>query len=431
MSITNDFIRYLRSKGHQVIDRRRVSLGSNNHNRSLSGLRKGATHWDGVAFGTITGHENHWKNTLGWLNGGYTIFIHNNGKIYVNYDFEKRTNGVGGHNTPTLNFCYGGIWSNPMNAKQKQAMKDAWTFVVNDKRININSFNDVLGHNEFSGHASNDCPGINMNTFRNYLKSGDNAAVTVKPITPTGSKTTGGLYGAKLIKKEEAQFTVTEDAGIKVRSAPSTEATHTGTLKKGSRINYNAVYEGNGYRWLRYTGNSGNTLFVPYRPSNDLKSQWGVFGDIGNTENTPALPKDSSEQVARDIASGSHTWGNDPERSQNLKKAGYNPEWVQARVNQLLGVGAVKSKSTTSVAGAKLVKNESANFTTNTAIKVRNAPSTKATHTGTLPSGATIRYDRVYEGNGYRWLSYIGGSGNRLYVPYRPINNKKSWGTFH
>ena len=370
MSITNDAIKYLRDNGIRVVDRRGKALGGNNHNRSLSGLRRGGFHWDGVSGGTIEGHERHWRNTNGWRDGGYTAFIDDAGTVFMNYDFEKRTNGVGNHNTPTLNVCYAGTYSNPMNDKQRRAAKIFWTFVVNDKRTNINSFNDIWGHNEFPGHSSNSCPGVDMNVFRNYLKD-EKVKPASNPEPKPSPQVVGSVSGAKLVKYENSTFTA--NTAIKVRNAPSTKATHTGTLKKGDRINYNAVYEGNGYRWLRYTGGSGATLFVPYRPSNDVNNQWGTFG------NTTAKPK----------------------------------------------------PQTTSVAGAKLVKHESANFTTNTAIKVRNAPSTKATHTGTLPSGATIRYDRVYEGNGYRWLSYIGGSGNRLYLPYRPLNNKNSWGRFH
>ena len=40
--------------------------------------------------------------------------------------------------------------------------------------------------------------------------------------------------------------------------------------------------------------------------------------------------------VAHEVISGKY--GNDPERSEKLKAAGYNPSAVQARVNKLLGV---------------------------------------------------------------------------------------------
>ena len=92
-----------------------------------------------------------------------------------------------------------------------------------------------------------------------------------KPATP--SKPANNT--AKLVKNEDAYFLATSN--IKVRNAPSTKATHTGTLKKGDSIHFYKVYEGNGYRWLQYVGNSGNKLYLPYRESGSGKEQWGTF----------------------------------------------------------------------------------------------------------------------------------------------------------
>lgn len=89
-------------------------------------------------------------------------------------------------------------------------------------------------------------------------------------------------------------------------------------------------------------------------------------------------------------------------------------------------------KPSTSIAGAKLVKNENAYFLATENIKVRSQPTTKATHTGTFPKDASLNYKRVFEGNGYRWLEYTGNSGNTLYLPYRRLSgDTKNWGTFH
>lgn len=306
MSITNDFIKYLRNKGYTVEDRRGKALGGNSHNRSLSGINRGGTHWDAAANGTIRGHETHWKNNNGWKMGGYTAFVPKSGIIQVNYDFETRTNGVGNHNTPTLNFCYGGNSSSPMNDSQKRALKDMWTFVVNDRRININSFDSVWGHNEFPGHSSNQCPGINMNEFRKYLKTGSGNVTTPSKPAPAPSKPGNSLQGAKLVKKENGRFTVTAEAGIRVRTAPSTSATQTGILKKGNAINYDEVYEGNGYRWLAYTGESGNRRYVPYRTLSNPKDQWGTFGSQKASTPKPA-PKPKGYNISVDGYLGKET----------------------------------------------------------------------------------------------------------------------------
>ena len=47
------------------------------------------------------------------------------------------------------------------------------------------------------------------------------------------------------------------------------------------------------------------------------------------------IPTKTLNAVAQEVILG--TWGNDPQRSQRLRAAGYNPSEVQARVNALLG----------------------------------------------------------------------------------------------
>lgn len=56
------------------------------------------------------------------------------------------------------------------------------------------------------------------------------------------------------------------------------------------------------------------------------------------------VQKQSAEQVAQDIAAGKGGWGNDPQRSTKLKNAGYDPKWVQDRVNQILAGKTQASK---------------------------------------------------------------------------------------
>ena len=108
-----------------------------------------------------------------------------------------------------------------------------------------------------------------------------------KPKPSAPSKPKPKTPAAKLIKNEKSKYTVTTSAGIKVRNAPSTTAKHTGTLPKGASINYDSVYEGNGYRWLSYIGGSGNRLYLPYRPLSGKNEVWGTFGSTPK----PATPK--------------------------------------------------------------------------------------------------------------------------------------------
>ena len=82
------------------------------------------------------------------------------------------------------------------------------------------------------------------------------------------------VAGAKLVKSENAYFLPNHN--IKVRTQPTTKSRHTGTLPKGTSINYFAVYSGNGYRWLLYHSTKG-VRFVPYRRLKGNTKPWGSF----------------------------------------------------------------------------------------------------------------------------------------------------------
>ncbi len=59
---------------------------------------------------------------------------------------------------------------------------------------------------------------------------------------------------------------------------------------------------------------------------------------------------------------------------------------------------------------------------------VRSAPSTGAAIVAQYGKGDRINYDSVYEGDGYRWISYISYSGQRRYVAYRRLSgDTKAW----
>ena len=77
----------------------------------------------------------------------------------------------------------------------------------------------------------------------------------------------------------------------------------------------------------------------------------------------------------------------------------------------------------------KFIKTEYWRGITLDACNVRSAPSTSASVVATYPKGDVINYDSVYEGDGYRWISYIGGSsGKRRYVAYRRLyGNTRPW----
>lgn len=50
----------------------------------------------------------------------------------------------------------------------------------------------------------------------------------------------------------------------------------------------------------------------------------------------PAPARKTVDQIAREIINGQGNWGNNPQRAERLRAAGYDPAAVQRRVNQLL-----------------------------------------------------------------------------------------------
>lgn len=97
------------------------------------------------------------------------------------------------------------------------------------------------------------------------------------------------------VKNEKALFALTEN--IKVRTKPDVKSKHVKTLKKGDKVQYQAVYVGTGYRWLEYLEN-GQKQYLPYRSLSD-KEAWGTFSEI------PSIPK---EKQLQDYVGNDGSW---------------------------------------------------------------------------------------------------------------------------
>ena len=80
-------------------------------------------------------------------------------------------------------------------------------------------------------------------------------------------------------------------------------------------------------------------------------------------------------------------------------------------------------KASTSSNGGVFIKNEKWTGVTLDVCNVRSAPNTNAPIVAQYPVGKEINYDQVWEGDGYRWISYIGASsGKRRYVACRRLS---------
>ena len=108
------------------------------------------------------------------------------------------------------------------------------------------------------------------------------------------------------------------------------------------------------------------------------------------------------------------------------RKRSWNERYFRPRYpgSKKPSVSKPRAKST----GKKLIKYEKWHGVTQCACHVRSDASTNAAIVATYPMGSLINYDRVYEGDGYRWISYIGNSGKRRYVAYRRTSgNTRPW----
>lgn len=79
-------------------------------------------------------------------------------------------------------------------------------------------------------------------------------------------------------------------------------------------------------------------------------------------------------------------------------------------------------------------KDEKGTFTVGVqGIKVRRQPTLKGEVVATYPYGSSVKYDSVYVGDGYIWVSYVGGSGKRNYIACGVAKDNKNvapYGTF-
>lgn len=83
----------------------------------------------------------------------------------------------------------------------------------------------------------------------------------------------------------------------------------------------------------------------------------------------------------------------------------------------------VKKASTNSSKSPKFIKYENWTGVTQAVCNVRSAPNTRAEVVAQYQKNKPIHYDQVWEGDGYRWISYIGASsGKRRYVACRRLS---------
>lgn len=62
-------------------------------------------------------------------------------------------------------------------------------------------------------------------------------------------------------------------------------------------------------------------------------------------------------------------------------------------------------------------------------LNVRRSPSLSGKVVAQYNKGESVKYDSYIDSEGYRWISYIGKSGNRNYIARRKLDNSQIFGT--
>lgn len=173
---------------------------------------------------------------------------------------------------------------------------------------------------------------------------------------------------------------------LNVRTAPTVNSGTVASYSKGMTVTLDDWYKiADGYVWGRYTGGSGNKRYVavgkatgkvdandyliknggagggsapkPQAPNIDQMARDVIAGKYGSGDarkralganydavqkrvneilggGAPSRPAQNLDAVARAVIRGDY--GNGPDRARRLRAAGYDPDAVQRRVNQLL-----------------------------------------------------------------------------------------------
>ena len=261
----------------KIVDLRGDSriMGPTNPNRSVAGITKIARHHSATATGDVWAFQNHWRN-LGWGTGGYHEVILRDGSVQLIYRDNVTTNGVGGHNNYTYHICL--VGSGSFTAEQEKTFDERARAAM--QRFNLKA-SDVLGHNEFSGHASNSCPGTNMAAVRGRLSGSSGSNPTPSPApTPT--------YNVEAWNKRQV---VSTDV-LNVRAAQNTNSRVIKKLKRGQTFNATRItrngesvngfttwFEVDGAGWVSgalVTEVSSNNTAAATPPANVWHSRSGI-----------------------------------------------------------------------------------------------------------------------------------------------------------
>ena len=176
---------------YTIIDRRGEALGGQRKDRARSAITTIGWHYSAVMRKVkkfVTGHEEYWKNTLGWDRGGYHFYIDADANIWQNYDYERITWGVKDNNGYVVHICVEAGDGNDYSPEQVAARDWLTRKIMADLNIPASK---VKGHNEIYNNSS--CPGYTkaqMDEFRTILAQPADAVPAISNRVPVNYEAT-------------------------------------------------------------------------------------------------------------------------------------------------------------------------------------------------------------------------------------------------
>ena len=250
-----------------INDRRSSALGGQSRDRSRSAITTIGWHYSAVMRKVkkfVTGHEEYWKNTLGWDRGGYHFYIDADANIWQNYDYERITWGVKDNNGYVVHICVEAGDGNDYSPEQVAARDWLTRKIMADLNIPASK---VKGHWEIYNNSS--CPGYTkaqMDAFRAKLAKPAGSTVAAAPAsTPTPKPTNKWIT-------ESGTFV--PNFAINVRSGASTSSAVVATYNKGESVRYDSYYNDGRYVWIHYKSYSGYDRYMVCRENG---TAWGSF----------------------------------------------------------------------------------------------------------------------------------------------------------
>lgn len=287
------------ANGIKITDRRNTSMGGGDK-RAKSKVTHIARHHSGVNVDqSMAILEGYWKNTHGWNTGGYHVVIHPDGSVDWNYDYDVTSNGVGNHNSYIFNISVLG------NGKFTAAQEKSWQVVCTEAQRELGiPTSKVLGHNEFKGHESNACPGIDMSKVRESLTVKKASEGVVKTVVAKSSASNPDKEGRSTKFKR----------GDKVKLSPSAKKW------KGSSSfgldSFKSTYE---VDWNNVDG----TIYI-----SPIGADWG--GNVLETDIEHARNNDIQKDDIITLRKQATHWFGGSKLTDGMKKADYS---VRERIN--------------------------------------------------------------------------------------------------